>query len=94
MKDKVFYAICGAIALGMIGLALVWPQGLGLRSPPPFGHGLIMPDVVRANQEKAAREAKKQADASTHAAQKAQDSASRQSARQQTASGKVPDARP
>jgi hypothetical protein len=21
-----------------VGLALVWPQGLGDRSPPPFGH--------------------------------------------------------
>ena len=30
----------GLAALMMIALALVWPQGLGARSPWPFGHPL------------------------------------------------------
>jgi hypothetical protein len=30
----------GLLAAAMIALALVWPQGLGRPSPPPFGHPL------------------------------------------------------
>ena len=36
------------IAAGMIALALVWPQGLGARSPDPFGHTTAA--VLRAQQ--------------------------------------------
>ena len=38
MFDRLFFPILSALALAMIALALVWPQGLGDRSPPPFGH--------------------------------------------------------
>jgi len=38
MSDRIFYPLVAVIALAMIGLALVWPQGTGLRSPGPFGH--------------------------------------------------------
>ena len=38
MPDRILFPIFGLIALAMIGLALVWPQGLGARSPGPFGH--------------------------------------------------------
>lgn len=27
-----------ALALALVALAAVWPQGLGARSPAPFGH--------------------------------------------------------
>ena len=38
MSDRVLFPVMGAVALAMIALALVWPQGLGARSPAPFGH--------------------------------------------------------
>lgn len=41
MSDGVFFALAGLLAAAMIGLALVWPQGLGTRSPGPFGHAPV-----------------------------------------------------
>ena len=38
MSDRVFFPAVAAAALIMLALALVWPQGLGTRSPGPFGH--------------------------------------------------------
>jgi hypothetical protein len=40
MSDAVFFVMAGLLAAGAIALALVWPQGLGAPSPPPFGHPL------------------------------------------------------
>ena len=37
MNDRVFFLLMGIIAAGAICFALVWPQGLGARSPGPFG---------------------------------------------------------
>jgi hypothetical protein len=51
MPDRILFPLYGLIALGMIALALVWPQGLGARSPAPFGH---MP-VQQTAAAKAAR---------------------------------------
>jgi hypothetical protein len=38
MSDRVLFPLMGLGAALMIALALVWPQGLGDRSPGPFGH--------------------------------------------------------
>ena len=38
MKDRLFLSLLAAVAALMIGFAAVWPQGLGARSPGPFGH--------------------------------------------------------
>lgn len=38
MPDRVLLPLMGVAALLMIALATVWPQGLGARSPAPFGH--------------------------------------------------------
>jgi hypothetical protein len=38
MSDRVFFSLAALLAVLMIALALVWPQGLGARSPAPFGH--------------------------------------------------------
>jgi hypothetical protein len=46
MSDRIFYPLAAVIALAMIGLALVWPQGTGLRSPGAFGHALAAPSAV------------------------------------------------
>jgi len=38
MLDRLFLPALFALTLGLVGLAMVWPQGLGDRSPGPFGH--------------------------------------------------------
>jgi hypothetical protein len=38
MDDRLFFPLLALAVAGMIALAAVWPQGLGRRSPPPFGH--------------------------------------------------------
>jgi hypothetical protein len=38
MLDRLFLPLLALVAAATIGLALVWPQGLGDRSPAPFGH--------------------------------------------------------
>lgn len=72
MNDKVFYTGAAVIALLMIGLSLVWPQGLGVRSPAPFGHEVVLPDVVRAQREKAERDARRKGEQAAQRAAKAQ----------------------
>jgi hypothetical protein len=37
MRDRFILPLLALAALGMIALALVWPQGLGRPSPAPFG---------------------------------------------------------
>lgn len=37
MFDRLFFPAIGLLAAGLIALAMVWPQGLGARSPGPFG---------------------------------------------------------
>jgi hypothetical protein len=38
MLDRLYLPLLGLAAIGAIALSLVWPQGLGARSPAPFGH--------------------------------------------------------
>jgi hypothetical protein len=59
MPDRLFFPLMGLIAAAMIALAIVWPQGLGARSPGPFGHptaaqvnGPAAPHPVKAAQLK------------------------------------------
>ena len=37
MNDRIFFGLIALAAVVMIALALVWPQGLGARSPGAFG---------------------------------------------------------
>jgi hypothetical protein len=43
MSDRVFFSLCALAAIGLIALALVWPQGLGAPSPGPFSRPLAPP---------------------------------------------------
>ncbi len=43
MSDRVFFTLCALAAAALIALALVWPQGLGARSPGLFGAPLQQP---------------------------------------------------
>jgi hypothetical protein len=38
MLDRFYLPLLGLAAAAAIAVALVWPQGLGDRSPAPFGH--------------------------------------------------------
>ncbi len=38
MPDRVFFSLAALAAIVLISLAFVWPQGLGRRSPKPFGY--------------------------------------------------------
>ena len=38
MLDRLFMPALGLAAAAAIVLSLIWPQGLGARSPGPFGH--------------------------------------------------------
>ena len=37
MLDRLYLPFLGLLTLAAIALAMVWPQGLGDRSPDPFG---------------------------------------------------------
>ena len=37
MSDRLFFISLGLAAVTLIAFSLVWPQGLGDRSPAPFG---------------------------------------------------------
>lgn len=38
MSDRLFYPLAALLAVALIALASVYPQGQGARSPKPFGH--------------------------------------------------------
>ena len=40
MPDRLVLPLIALVALAMVALSLVWPQGLGTHSPPPFGHAV------------------------------------------------------
>ncbi|ESQ77555.1 hypothetical protein [Asticcacaulis sp. AC402] len=55
LDDKIFYPLATVIAILMIAFAMSWPQGLGTRSPAPFGHAEQLPDYYRMVKERDAR---------------------------------------
>ena len=52
-SDRWFFGGLALMAILMIALAGVWPQGQGARSPAPFGHPVIIPDYVKVDENKA-----------------------------------------
>ena len=38
MLDRLYMPLLAVAAVLVVALAMVWPQGLGARSPGPFGH--------------------------------------------------------
>ncbi len=78
MPDKIFYPAAAIVAILLIALSFVWPQGQGTISPPPFGHRIELPDYFRMVRERSVRQA--------HEAQRKADDAKRQAAAQSSAS--------
>jgi hypothetical protein len=69
MSDRVFLSLMAALCVGMIALAAVWPQGLGARSPWPFGQTpLQQTPQMRAMIEREAARAQARHQAHTDAA--------------------------
>lgn len=62
LNEKIFYPAAAAVALLLIAFSILWPQGLGLRSPAPFGHAVIMPDYFRMIHDQQARRIRQQAE--------------------------------
>jgi len=62
LDDKIFYPAAAALALLLIALSLVWPQGLGQRSPAPFGHAVQLPDYFRMVHDRQLRKQKAETD--------------------------------
>lgn len=63
MSDRFFMPILGLIALALIALSLVWPQGYGARSPAPFGSTPIQQTPeMRAKIEREKEGARKRAE--------------------------------
>ena len=60
MSDRLFLALIAAAGAVMIAFAMVWPQGLGARSPWPFGHTPVQqtPAMRAAMAREAAQAAK------------------------------------
>jgi len=61
MSDRLILTLLAAFAALMIGFAAIWPQGLGDRSPWPFGHTPIQrTPAMRAALARANDKAQKQ----------------------------------
>jgi hypothetical protein len=60
MSDRVFFTSAALLAVFMVGLALVWPQGEGARSPGPFGRAEVTPAYVAAQKRKSEAKAREQ----------------------------------
>ena len=57
MLDRFYLPGLAIAALAAVALALVWPQGLGDRSPAPFGHQPVQRTAAAQAQMKRATEA-------------------------------------
>ena len=61
MLDRLYLPLLALVSVAVIALALVWPQGLGDRSPAPFGRFPVQrtPEVQAAmKREQQAAEAR------------------------------------
>ncbi len=50
MSDRVFFSICALLAVAMIAVALVYPQGLGARSPGALEKPLAQPAPAKPSE--------------------------------------------
>jgi len=48
MPNRFFLPLLALVALALVALSLVWPQGLGQPSPAPFGKPLPPENAVPA----------------------------------------------
>jgi hypothetical protein len=76
MLDRFFLPFVALAALGAVGFALVWPQGLGDRSPGPFGHEPIQrTPAMQAAMKRETEAAQRQIDQAREAVRNIQNQA-------------------
>jgi hypothetical protein len=68
MLNRLYLPFLGLAAAAAIALSLVWPQGLGARSPGPFGHTPEMQTPAMEAAMKRERDAAQRRDAQQRAA--------------------------
>ena len=68
MLDRLYLPFLALAAAAAIALSLVWPQGLGARSPGPFGHAPELQTPAMQAAMKRERDAAQQRDAQQRAA--------------------------
>jgi hypothetical protein len=61
MSDRLFFASAAVLAALLIGLAFLWPQGAGRKSPGPFGKAEEISAAARQDLDAEAREKAKKA---------------------------------
>lgn len=59
MSDRLFFATALVVAVLVVTLAIVWPQGYGRPSPAPFGGPVRLTDASRRDLAKEAAKAAK-----------------------------------
>ena len=63
MLDRLYLPLLSLAAALVVALALAWPQGLGDRSPPPFGHEPVQrTPEMRAAMQKATEASQRRLD--------------------------------
>jgi hypothetical protein len=68
MSDRIFMPLMTLVAIAMITLAMVWPQGYGARSPAPFGSTPIQQTPeMRAKIEREKASARRRAEEAVRA---------------------------
>jgi hypothetical protein len=79
INDRVFFSGLALLAIGLIALAMVWPQGYGARSPGPFGSTPIQqtPQMKAAMAREHAAAMRRQEQARKEAAEAAAATAAR-----------------
>lgn len=62
MSDRIFYSLAALAAVLLIALASVYPQGIGARSPGPFGHETAAHLAARTKKPPAVKKPSTQVD--------------------------------
>jgi hypothetical protein len=76
MLDRLYLPILALAAVGAVALAMVWPQGLGDRSPEPFGSTPVQrTPAMQAQMQRATLAAQRRTAQARDAVRKAQQQA-------------------
>jgi hypothetical protein len=76
MFDRFYLGLLAIGAVAAVAIALVWPQGLGDRSPAPFGHEPVLRSAeMQAKMRRETEAAQKRVDQAREAVRNIQNQA-------------------